>query len=110
MYRDHQTHEPINYYDNLPEGLDHGTCIVVDPMLATGGSASHAISYLKENGANDIVFTCVIAAPEGVEKVHNNHPDVPIITTYLDRELNEQAYILPGLGDAGDRYFGTTPS
>ena len=110
VYRDHQTHEPVNYYDNLPKGLDHGICIIVDPMLATGGSASHAISYLKENGANDIVFTCVIAAPEGVEKVHNNHPDVPIITTYLDRELNENAYILPGLGDAGDRYFGTTPS
>jgi uracil phosphoribosyltransferase len=110
VYRDHQTHKPINYYDNLPEGLDRGTCIVVDPMLATGGSASHAINYLKENGANDIIFTCVIAAPEGVKKVHTDHPEIPIITTYLDRELNEHAYILPGLGDAGDRYFGTTPS
>ena len=78
-------------------------------MLATGGSASHAISYLKENGANDIVFTCVIAAPEGIKKVHTDHPDVPIVTSYLDRELNDQAYILPGLGDAGDRYFDTTP-
>tara|TARA_B100000575_G_scaffold294574_1_gene311649 strand:+ start:2552 stop:3193 length:642 start_codon:yes stop_codon:yes gene_type:complete len=110
VYRDHQTHEPINYYDNLPDGLDNGTCIVVDPMLATGGSASHAIRYLKENGANDIIFTCVIAAPEGVSKVHNDHPDVPIITSYLDRKLNDHAYILPGLGDAGDRYFDTTPS
>ena len=110
VYRDHQTHEPINYYDNLPDGLDRGTCIVVDPMLATGGSASHAINYLKENGANNIIFTCVIAAPEGVKKAHTDYPEIPIITTYLDRELNEQAYILPGLGDAGDRYFGTTPS
>lgn len=107
VYRDHSTHEPVNYYDNLPKDIDRGLCIVVDPMLATGGSASHALHYLKENGAKNIVFACVIAAPEGVEKVHDQHPDIPIITTKLDRELNDQAYILPGLGDAGDRYFGT---
>ncbi|NBW70247.1 MAG: uracil phosphoribosyltransferase [Bacteroidetes bacterium] len=107
VYRDHSSHEPVNYYDNLPEDIDRGLSIVVDPMLATGGSASHALHYLKENGAKNIVFACVIAAPEGVEKVHDQHPDITIISTKLDRELNDQAYILPGLGDAGDRYFGT---
>lgn len=107
VYRDEETHEPVNYYDNLPEGIEEAYNLVVDPMLATGGSGSHAIKFLKENGAKHIKFVCLIAAPEGVERLHNDHPDVPIITAAVDEKLNENAFIVPGLGDAGDRYFGT---
>ena len=108
VYRDESTHQPVNYYDNLPEGIENALNIVVDPMLATGGSGSHALSFLKENGAKHIRFVCLIAAPEGIERLRNDHPDVPIITAAIDEKLNENAYIVPGLGDAGDRYFGTT--
>lgn len=107
VYRDEKTHEPVNYYDNLPEGIEEAYNLVVDPMLATGGSGSHAIKFLKENGAKNIKFVCLIAAPEGIERLQKDHPDVPIITASIDEKLNENAFIVPGLGDAGDRYFGT---
>ncbi len=107
VYRDETTHQPVNYYDNLPNGIKHGYTLVVDPMLATGGSGSHAISYLKQSGATNIRFVCLIAAPEGIKRLQGDHPDVPIITAAIDEKLNEQAFIVPGLGDAGDRYFGT---
>ena len=107
VYRDEETHQPVNYYDNLPEGIEKAYNLVVDPMLATGGSGSHAIKFLKENGAKNIRFVCLIAAPEGIERLQNDHPNVPIITAAVDERLNENAYIVPGLGDAGDRYFGT---
>jgi uracil phosphoribosyltransferase len=107
VYRDEQTHQPVNYYDNLPSGLDKALNLVVDPMLATGGSGSHALKFLKENGAKQIRFVSLIAAPEGIERLQSEHPDVPIITASIDEKLNENAYIVPGLGDAGDRYFGT---
>lgn len=107
VYRDEKTHQPVNYYDNLPDGISEAYNLVVDPMLATGGSGSHAIKFLKENGAKNIKFVCLIAAPEGIERLQKDHPDVPIITAAIDEKLNENAYIVPGLGDAGDRYFGT---
>ncbi len=107
VYRDEETHQPVNYYDNLPVGIKDAYNLVVDPMLATGGSGSHAIKFLKENGATNIKFVCLIAAPEGIERLQQDHPDVPIITAAIDEKLNENAYIVPGLGDAGDRYFGT---
>ncbi|MEQ9310313.1 MAG: uracil phosphoribosyltransferase [Balneolaceae bacterium] len=107
VYRNEETHQPVNYYDNLPDGIENAYNLVVDPMLATGGSGSHAIKFLKENGAKNIRFVCLIAAPEGIEKLQTDHPDVPIITAAIDEKLNENAYIVPGLGDAGDRYFGT---
>ncbi len=107
VYRNEETHQPVNYYDNLPEGIEDAYNIVVDPMLATGGSGSHAIKFLKENGATNIKFVCLIAAPEGIERLRKDHPDVPVITAAIDERLNENAYIVPGLGDAGDRYFGT---
>ncbi|MBO6524592.1 MAG: uracil phosphoribosyltransferase [Balneolaceae bacterium] len=107
VYRDEETHQPVNYYDNLPVGIKDAYNLVVDPMLATGGSGSHAIKFLKENGAKTIKFVCLIAAPEGIERLQKDHPDVPIITAAIDEKLNENAYIVPGLGDAGDRYFGT---
>ncbi len=107
VYRNEETHQPVNYYHNLPGGIDTALNLVVDPMLATGGSGSHALSFLKENGAKKIKFVSLIAAPEGIEKLQKTHPDVPIITASVDEKLNEHAYIVPGLGDAGDRYFGT---
>lgn len=107
VYRDEETHKPVNYYDNLPDGIEEAYNLVVDPMLATGGSGSHAIKFLKENGAKNIKFVCLIAAPEGIERLQKDHPDVPIITAAIDEKLNDQAFIIPGLGDAGDRYFGT---
>ena len=108
IYRDKKTHKPVEYYINLPStGLDIDTILLVDPMLATGGSAIDAIGYLKDQGAKTIRFMCLIAAPEGVEALHKEHPDVPIITASIDEKLNEDAYIIPGLGDAGDRIFGT---
>lgn len=107
MYRNEKTLEPCEYYCKLPDGIDKKTVLLLDPMLATGGSACDAISALKKRGCKDIKFMAIIAAPIGVEKVAATHPDVQIYVSTLDRELNENGYILPGLGDAGDRLFGT---
>jgi uracil phosphoribosyltransferase len=107
MQRDERTKEPVDYYSNIPGGLPEARVFVVDPMLATGGSASRAVERLKERGAERLTFVCVVAAPEGVEALRNEHPDVPVITAALDRELDDDAFIRPGLGDAGDRTFGT---
>lgn len=108
IYRDETTHEPVDYYSNLPGGLAQAQALVVDPMLATGGSADDAIGFLKQQGARNIRFISLIAAPEGLERIRNKYPDVPIITAAVDEKLNDDAFIVPGLGDAGDRYFGTT--
>lgn len=108
MYRDEETLKPVDYYSNMPEGLEDALVLLVDPMLATGGSADDAINYLKNEGARNIRFISLISAPEGIERISKNHPDVPIITAAVDEKLNDDAYIVPGLGDAGDRYFGTT--
>jgi uracil phosphoribosyltransferase len=107
LYRDPETHEPQEYYCKLPEPIEQRTILVVDPMLATGGSGSDAIKMIKEHGGKKIKFMCIIAAPEGLKRLHEDHPDVQIYVGALDRELNENAYICPGLGDAGDRIFGT---
>ncbi len=107
MYRDHETHEPHEYYCKLPEDVDQRTCLVVDPMLATGGSAAMAIGYLREQGVQDVRLLSIVAAPEGLEAVMAADPAVRIFTCSIDRGLNDDAYILPGLGDAGDRIFGT---
>ena len=106
LYRDPETHEPHEYYCKLPDNKD-GVTIVVDPMLATGGSAAAAISMLKARGLKNIRFMCLVAAPEGVKVMNDEHPDVPVYTAALDEKLNEHGYIVPGLGDAGDRIFGT---
>ena len=107
LYRDEETFEPCEYYCKLPEGIEDKVVVVVDPMLATGGSACDAITMLKKRGCKDIKFMAVIGAPEGVTKVAKTHPDVTVFVSTLDRGLNENCYILPGLGDAGDRLFGT---
>ena len=107
LYRDEETHEPHEYYCKLPDPIDQRTIVVTDPMLATGGSAVSAIDFIKQHGGKSIKFMCIIAAPEGVERLHKAHPDVQIYVGHLDRCLNENAYICPGLGDAGDRIFGT---
>ena len=107
MYRDEETRIPHEYYCKLPNPIDERIIVVTDPMLATGGSAVDAITQIKEHGGKKIKFMCIIAAPEGVQKLHEAHPDVQIYVGHLDRELNENAYICPGLGDAGDRIFGT---
>lgn len=107
LYRDEETLEPHEYYCKLPSSIDQRKIFVVDPMLATGGSAIAAIDYIKKYGGKDITFLCVIAAPEGLEKLVSAHPDVKIFIGNLDRGLNSQAYIVPGLGDCGDRIFGT---
>ena len=107
MYRDEETFEPHEYFCKLPSPIEQRRIYVVDPMLATGGSAVDAIKLIKQRGGTDISFLCVIAAPEGVERLHKEHPDVKIFVGNLDRQLNEHAYICPGLGDAGDRIFGT---
>lgn len=107
LYRDHETHKPVVYYCKLPEDIGKRTVILCDPMLATGGSASDAITMLKERGAKDIRLLNLVAAPEGVKKVQDDHPDVDIFVASLDEKLNENCYIVPGLGDAGDRLFGT---
>jgi len=107
LYRDPDTHEPVEYYCKLPYDIDQRLVIITDPMLATGGSASDAITKIKERGCNNIRLMCLVAAPEGVAKVQADHPDVDIYTAALDEKLNEHAYIVPGLGDAGDRTFGT---
>lgn len=107
LYRDPETHTPVVYYCKLPFDIEKRTIIVCDPMLATGGSSSDAISMLKEKGCKDIRLVCLVSAPEGVAKVQADHPDVDIYTAALDERLNDNCYILPGLGDAGDRLFGT---
>ena len=107
LYRDETTHEPHEYYCKLPDPIEERTIVVTDPMLATGGSAVAAIDFIKEHGGKNIKFLCIIAAPEGLEKLYKAHPDIQIYVGHLDRELNQDAYICPGLGDAGDRIFGT---
>ncbi len=107
MYRDERTHLPVDYYSSIPGGIETARVYVVDPMLATGGSAVGAISHLKARGARRFQFVCLVAAPEGVDALRRGHPDVPVVTAALDRELDVNAYIRPGLGDAGDRIFGT---
>lgn len=106
-YRDPKTLQPVEYYCKLPIDVEQRTIIVVDPMLATGGTAGMAIDFIKHRGVKDIKFMCLIAAPEGIKALNKKHPDVEIFTASLDKCLNEDAYIVPGLGDAGDRLFGT---
>ncbi len=107
LFRDEETHEPVEYYCKMPSDISEREVFVVDPMLATGGSASAAITMLKKRGAQKIKFMCIIAAPEGLERLRQDHPDVDIYIGSLDEKLNENKYIIPGLGDAGDRIFGT---
>lgn len=107
MYRDHETLTPVVYYAKLPGELDQRDVILIDPMLATGGSAAEAVRYLKDQGARSIKFMALVSAPEGVRVFHEAHPEIPVYTAALDECLNEQGYIVPGLGDAGDRLFGT---
>lgn len=107
LYRDEVTHEPHEYYCKLPDPIEERLIVVTDPMLATGGSAIEAINFIKQHGGKKIKFLCIIAAPEGVQKLQEAHPDIQIYIGHLDRELNDNAYICPGLGDAGDRIFGT---
>ncbi len=107
MYRDEDTHQPVDYYSKLPSGLKDALVLLVDPMLATGGSADDAIGFLKSQGAKNIRFISLISAPEGLERILKKYPDVTIITAAVDENLNDDAFIVPGLGDAGDRYFGT---
>ncbi len=107
LYRDHETLEPMNYYAKFPPNISEAVVMVLDPMLATGGSASSAISTLKAEGARFIKLVCIVGAPEGVRRIEEDHPDVDIYLAALDERLNELGYIVPGLGDAGDRLFGT---
>jgi uracil phosphoribosyltransferase len=107
MYRDEEALRPVGYYENIPRGVEEAEVFVVDPMLATGGSATQAIARLKRAGAERIRFVCLVAAPEGVRALQEAHPEVPIVTATVDRQLDENGYIRPGLGDAGDRIFGT---
>ena len=107
LYRDEETHEPCEYYAKFPTGLSEATVIVLDPMLATGGSAAAAITMIKKRGAKDIRYIGLVGAPEGVKKLQEAHPDVDIYLAALDEKLNENCYIVPGLGDCGDRLFGT---
>ena len=107
LYRNEETFEPVEYYYKMPEGIANREVLVVDPMLATGGSASATISKLKEDGVKKIKLLCIVAAPQGIKCIEDDHPDVKIFCAVVDRELNENAYILPGLGDAGDRIYGT---
>ena len=107
LYRDEQTLQPVEYFCKLPKDIAERDVLVLDPMLATGGSATAAITMLKEKGAKKIHFMCIIASPEGIEKMHEVHPDVDVFVGALDDHLNEHGYIVPGLGDAGDRIFGT---
>jgi uracil phosphoribosyltransferase len=107
LYRDHDTLQPVEYYFKAPDGLDERLIIVVDPMLATGNSSIAAVDKLKERGAKNIRFLCLLAAPEGIRNFQSAHPDVKIYTASIDSHLNEKGYIMPGLGDAGDRMYGT---
>jgi len=107
LYRNEETLKPVRYFFKAPKNLENRTVVVLDPMLATGGSGSDAITMLKESGAKKIKFLCIIAAPQGIKKIQEDHPDVEIYCAALDKELNDIGYIVPGLGDAGDRIFGT---
>lgn len=107
LQRDETTLKPIEYYYKTPKNIDSAKVLLIDPMLATGGSATEAINYLKKRGVDNLIFACLVAAPEGIQKIYKHHPDVKIYGAALDRELNDKGYILPGLGDAGDRTFGT---
>ena len=107
LYRDEETQEPVPYYCKLPSDIANGPVLLIDPMVATGGSASHAATLLQEHGCRDVQMVCLVASPEGIVRMEKDHPDLRIFTASLDRCLNEQGYILPGLGDAGDRIFGT---
>lgn len=107
LYRDEETLQPVQYYFKVPEGLEDRLVIAVDPMLATGNSSAAAVDLLKQAGATNIRFLCLLAAPEGIERMKSAHPDVPIVTAAVDKRLNDHGYIVPGLGDAGDRMFGT---
>ena len=107
LYRDEKTHEPVEYYSKMPPNLSEKILLVVDPMLATGGSCADAIQMLKDKGAKKIFLMCIVAAPQGIKKILEKHSDIPIYVAAIDEGLNENAYILPGLGDAGDRIFGT---
>ena len=107
LYRDHDTLQPVEYYYKVPRNIEDRLVIAVDPMLATSNSASAALTRLKEGGAKNIKFVCLLAAPEGIEALTTAHPDIPIFTAAIDTRLNEKGYILPGLGDAGDRMYGT---
>ena len=107
LYRDEKTFQPVEYYSKMPPNLSEKILLVTDPMLATGGSASAALQMLKDKGAKKIIFMCIVSAPQGIEKISADHPDIPIYTAAIDEGLNEHCYILPGLGDAGDRIFGT---
>lgn len=107
LYRDEETHEPHEYYCKLPSPIEERLIVVTDPMLATGGSAVAAVDFIKQHGGKKIKFMSIIAAPEGLKRLHEAHPDVQVYVGHVDRELNEAAYICPGLGDAGDRIFGT---
>jgi uracil phosphoribosyltransferase len=108
LYRDEETKDPVSYYDKLPEQVKGGTCIIIDPMVATGGSTIAAIDLLKKEGATNIVVVCIVTCPEGLATVHGAHPDVTVYTAAVDDHLNENKYIVPGLGDAGDRLYGTS--
>ena len=107
LYRDPETLKPVEYYCKMPSDIAERTMLVVDPMLATGGSAAAAITMLKEKGAQKLILMCLVAAPEGVKRINDEHPDVPVYVASVDEKLNEHGYIVPGLGDAGDRIFGT---
>ena len=108
LYRDEETKLPITYYERFPQQIKGGTCIIIDPMLATGGSTAAAIDKLKESGAGSIVVVCIVTCPEGIALVEAEHPDVPIYAAAIDERLDDRKYIVPGLGDAGDRLFGTS--
>lgn len=107
LYRDGETLKPVKYYYKMPKGISEREVIIIDPMLATGGSSSAAISMLKEDGVSKIKLLCIVAAPKGIETINSNHPDVEIFCAAIDKDLNDKGYILPGLGDAGDRIYGT---
>lgn len=108
LYRDEETKLPVTYYERFPPQIKGGTCIIIDPMLATGGSTLSAIDLLKANGADNIIVICIVTCPEGIELVERAHADVRIYAAAIDKQLNEKKYIVPGLGDAGDRLFGTS--
>lgn len=107
LFRDEKTKQPMTYYERFPPQIKGGTCFVIDPMVATGGSTVAALDLLKENGADNIVVICIVTCPEGLARVNEAHPDVPVYTAAIDERLDERKYIVPGLGDAGDRLFGT---
>jgi uracil phosphoribosyltransferase len=108
LYRDEETKLPVTYYERFPQQIKGGTCIIIDPMLATGGSTAATIDKLKQSGAGSIVVVCIVTCPEGIALVEAEHPDVPIYVAAIDERLDEKKYIVPGLGDAGDRLFGTS--